>query len=506
MSLFPVPSFATFACLIIFYLVTKYTYRLFFHPLAHFPGPKLAAATTLHGVYWDIFQSGLVKELPKLHEKYGPVIRMKPNELHVATLEGYNQIHRVGTPFQRIWHDVPFLTGSLQSQETLRDTKTRKEFLSPFFSKAAIVRAEPILHRHKLTKFLSTLSTSSNTVVDLFLGFRCLTADTIMDYCFQADLNALDSPGFQNETVDQFIKGFDISLTATYFPNFFGVLNKIILALPDSVRAKYFAPVYGFQTMQKLSRDRVEYQIAHPEERKDRKIPTMFDAMLAPDVSRGQRTPEMRDMIAEGCLMIAAGTDTTANVLGLVVWHVTQDREIERKLVEELRRGIQERDAVVDSSKLEGKGFEYLRAVVKEGLRLGFGVPGQLARKTPMEGARFGDVWVPGNTAISSCIYMQNIDAKTFPDPFRFDPERWLANPETVTAREKQMLSFSRGSRSCIGINLAYATLHLTTAHLFRRFEITTTGYTTAEDMIWNDRFLPAPQGRIRGLVKERKD
>jgi hypothetical protein len=94
------------------------------------------------------------------------------------------------------------------------------------------------------------------------------------------------------------------------------------------------------------------------------------------------------------------------------------------------------------------------------------------------------------------------------------------------------MVSFSRGSRSCIGIkyvvlhvhnqrnshlpctrkfqltpsSLAYATLHLTVAHLFRRFEITTTGYTTEEDMEWNDRFVPVPNGRIKGLVKIRAD
>lgn len=68
------------------------------------------------------------------------------------------------------------------------------------------------------------------------------------------------------------------------------------------------------------------------------------------------------------------------------------------------------------------------------------------------------------------------------------------------------MLSFSRGSRSCIGINLAYATLHLTVAHLFRRFEVKTTGYTTEADMEWKDRFVPQANGRIKGFVKVRED
>lgn len=54
--------------------------------------------------------------------------------------------------------------------------------------------------------------------------------------------------------------------------------------------------------------------------------------------------------------------------------------------------------------------------------------------------------------------------------------------------------------------SLAHATLNLTVAHLFRRFEITTTGYTTEHDMDWNDRFVPVPNGRIKGLVRLRQD
>ena len=51
--------------------VLRLVYRLYFHPLAKFPGPKLAAATSLHNAYYDIMQPGLVKMLPELHRNYG---------------------------------------------------------------------------------------------------------------------------------------------------------------------------------------------------------------------------------------------------------------------------------------------------------------------------------------------------------------------------------------------------------------------------------------------------
>jgi cytochrome P450 len=101
---------------------------------------------------------------------------------------------------------------------------------------------------------------------------------------------------------------------------------------------------------------------------------------------------------------------------------------------------------------------------------------------------------------------MQNTDPIIFPSPFTFDPERWLCDPETYRLRDKSMLSFSRGSRSCIGMNLANATLHLTVAHMFRRFKIKTTGYTTERDMQWKDNFVPVTLGHLRGYVEVREE
>lgn len=71
---------ATAGTLVLAYIVYWFglvIYRLYFHPLAGFPGPRLAAATSWWEFYYDVVKDGeLVFQLPGLHEKYGIISAM----------------------------------------------------------------------------------------------------------------------------------------------------------------------------------------------------------------------------------------------------------------------------------------------------------------------------------------------------------------------------------------------------------------------------------------------
>jgi hypothetical protein len=73
---------------------------------------------------------------------------------------------------------------------------------------------------------------------------------------------------------------------------------------------------------------------------------------------------------------------------------------------------------------------------------------------------------IPPGTPISMTIMLLHHDERIFPSSKAFRPERWLENPRL----DKYLYSFGKGTRQCVGINLAYAELTLILARIFRRY------------------------------------
>ena len=133
--------------------------------------------------------------------------------------------------------------------------------------------------------------------------------------------------------------------------------------------------------------------------------------------------------------------------------------------------------------------------MIKEGLRM---FPSTIAhpRVVPPEGAVISGSFIPGGVskgfsfhrrlAIPSSYFtrsfnlFQTVVGQSFvfvhrspmmyKRPEEFLPERWLG--QEAKACEAALSVFSRGPRSCFGVNLAYIEMYTELAHLFRRFEL----------------------------------
>jgi len=128
----------------------------------------------------------------------------------------------------------------------------------------------------------------------------------------------------------------------------------------------------------------------------------------------------------------------------------------------------------------------FLTACIKEALRMAPTSTSELSRVVPKHGATIGGEQIPGNTIVSMGVLFAMKHADAFPEPDNFMPQRWLNLADGVNESNKYFVPFSKGPRSCLGLNFAWAELYLTFANLFRRFDLTLDG-TKPEDFEWID-------------------
>jgi cytochrome P450 len=117
--------------------------------------------------------------------------------------------------------------------------------------------------------------------------------------------------------------------------------------------------------------------------------------MLSSNIGKGQVRPSDSDITAEAILMLEAGMGTTGHALCVATWNILFNPDIPA----ELKKGTLESNGL-NLENLEGEGFRYLRAVVKESLRFSYGAPGRLLRKVPPQGATLDGIFVPGGVRI----------------------------------------------------------------------------------------------------------
>jgi cytochrome P450 len=99
---------------------------------------------------------------------------------------------------------------------------------------------------------------------------------------------------------------------------------------------------------------------------------------------------------------------------------------------------------------LSSQTLPYLRAVVQESIRLGYGAPGQVCHIAPDEAmvvAGQTTMAIPPGTPTCMTVYLIHYIESIFPLSYTFHPERWIENPRL----DKHLFAFGKGSRGCAG-------------------------------------------------------
>jgi cytochrome P450 len=175
----------------------------------------------------------------------------------------------------------------------------------------------------------------------------------------------------------------------------------------------------------------------------------LLSLLLSRPAEEGEALTHDRQLRDEAVTLFIAGFENVATALTWT-WHLlAQHPEVEGRLHAELDEVLGGRPpAVEDIPRLA-----YTRMVFEEAMRLYPPVP-RLVR-TALQDYEVGGYTVPAGSLVVVSQYLMHRDPRFFPDPLRFDPERWT--PEARRERPAYCyFPFGGGPRRCIGDGFAY--------------------------------------------------
>ncbi|KAL0944855.1 cytochrome P450 3A17 [Colletotrichum truncatum] len=423
-------------------------------PLSHVPGPWHTRFCR-----WSIKKSRLtgtrMNHIYELHRKYGKIVRVAPNEISCVDLDSFLQVYKVGGGFEKAqWvgdfaDKLPALSLSFITNKD--EAKERRKLLQKSFTLASLRQNWESEIRQNIEHAVSkirddALTGSANT----HKWWTLMAADIISQLSFGKSFGMLD---LGKSTL--YMRAIETALLGAVFKSELPLLHFIFRLIPKS----------SFQTLGRCldqvddaGKNGVE-QLAQQHD----KTRSLFKEMIV-DCEKEDRPWLSDDTVRiEAAGMMVAGSDTTAAVLTYLIWSVLRQKDLQKRLEEEIAKLGDD----FDDKKLEG--CPLLNAVIEETLRLYPAVPSSLPRKVPPGGVNLSSYFIPSGTVVYSPAYTLHRDPDIFPDPHRFNADRYL-NPNMVGLKQRQaMAALGAGARVCLGQHLAMMELRLATAIFFQR-------------------------------------
>ncbi|TFK73743.1 cytochrome P450 [Pluteus cervinus] len=488
---------STTAVVIVAYIAALSAFRLWFHPLTKYPGPPLAAATTWYRAYFDVFlDGGWVHHLEYLHSTYGPIVRVAPNELHFGDPRAHSEIYGMNQRFAK----EPVLYTSFATDESVfalfdfHEAMQRRNLIGPFFSRKAILNLENVV-QSKIDILVSRLLDYKDKAANLDLAYRCTSLEIITSYCFAQSSNVLDADGFHHDILD----AMDATLPMIWVFKHFPWIKAILLNVPEWM-ASYLKPsTVGILEQRRQMGAQIDQIMKDPSSLESIHHETIYHYFLTPQPGNDRLPPVTREwLLDEGIYMRFAGSDTVGNVCTVGTYHLLSNPKVKATLLRELQEAWPDKDSSMSYEALEK--LPYLTAVIKESLRMASGIVTPLPRVVGPTDVEILGEKIPAGTVVAMGHTMVHRNPEIFHDPDQFMPERWLQ--DDAQSLDRYLVAFSKGPRSCLGINLAWCELYLIFANMFRKLDFDPKEL-SIEDVNFREYFVPVIKGHhLHAVVK----
>ncbi|KAG9513580.1 hypothetical protein KCV07_g8699, partial [Aureobasidium melanogenum] len=442
----------------ILYLIAVSIYRLYFHPLSKYPGPRTAALSDWYAAFL-VGRGDLHLHIRQWHVQYGPIIRTGPNSLCFNTA---TSMHEIYGRQANVLKDKGYvaMSASRRTTNTMSaiekdDVNFKRRVHTRFLSDQNLKSLEPRL-LEKINKFLNLLNrehaadlTTKQPEVtwssDVNVSELCnwLTFDVITDFCYGEGLGMLESD--KNRWFFQAIRAM----------SWRGMMCVIQPKLYE-LRIDRFFLASAYRDIVKVGTWAMKRAKARVERGHDPEKPDLFQSML-----------ESKDRKS-------AGSDSTSTAMSATFFYLAHHPGCRRRVVEELQTTFTDDSDISVGTKLES--CKYLAACVNEAMRLVPSVPNVLPRYVQPGGTDVDGEFMPEGAVLGCSQYAINRNPTYFPEPDTYRPERWLDDEGEAIApvdqARKAFAPFGTGPRTCVGWKLAWTETNLTLARTLFSYDI----------------------------------
>ncbi|KAL9117373.1 MAG: hypothetical protein Q9187_006094, partial [Circinaria calcarea] len=373
--------------LLVFAGIVKAVYNLFWHPLAHFPGPRLFAVSRFPYAYCHV-SGKLAVTFHELHQKYGSIIRVAPNELSFTEPEALKTIYaerRKSCPVFRKNYDTFNETRNQIAHSVFiagdNDHSRMRKIINHAFSERALRDQEPRIQTHVET-LITTLDlerSKTNGIVDLNKWYNYAAFDIIADAAFGEPFNTLQE--------------------STYRP-WLSLMGKTWKAITFASAIKSIVPpLYFFRrlipTGPYLQKEVDKFNLILDRVRKRMALGTTRISLLSLVVNHNNEKEKMteQEIISNTTLFVAAGTETVATLLSSLTYLLTRNDRVMQTLTKEIRNSFMNEYQITVQTVSQ---LPYLTACIREALRVFPPIPEGLPRVVPSEGEKISGHFIPG--------------------------------------------------------------------------------------------------------------
>ncbi|KIW48345.1 hypothetical protein, variant 1 [Exophiala oligosperma] len=373
-----------------------FLYRITIHPLARFPGPIIAGLTYWYEYYYDVSKEGrYLWKIIELHEKYGPIVRINPNEIHASDPSWFAEIyHGTNTVTDRDgWYNLDFLGDGLAFTLGHELHATRRAPLAPYFSAQSIRALEPRITGvvARMVRRLEEFHASGH-IVNLYHMFAAYALDIVSEYALGEDgsTNLMGLPEMGRAWSEMTTAQIRNNPLGRHFKS----TMRVMLFMPEWVLVRLVPGLDGFVKYQD-SLLRQTQRVLTQNDTGEGVLPDKRTILheLAASPTLPPREKSLVRLKDEMNMVIGAGGETTAQTLTRTCYHLVTTPDVLARLKRELTTTLKDPDKIPSIDLLQN--LRYLTAVVEEGLRISFPVLARSPRVFRRHALQLGDWTVP---------------------------------------------------------------------------------------------------------------